>query len=137
QPDRLPIVEPAPVRVIYVPRPAGEHSAVRARAAAPETEQVTASPDVETPKEPTPPATVVAAPPRAAPVQERPLTLWPARVSQGASGRLVQIGAFGTRFQAKLGWWHMVRAYPALRRLPAVVVEARNSRRRPFYRFQI
>jgi hypothetical protein len=63
--------------------------------------------------------------------------LWPARTSQGASGRLVQIGAFGSRLQAKRGWWHMVRAYPGVRRLPAVVVEARNSRHRPFYRFQI
>jgi hypothetical protein len=63
--------------------------------------------------------------------------LWPARQSAGASGRVVQIGAFGTRLQAKRGWWHMVRAYPAVKRLPAVVVEARNSRGRPFYRFQI
>ena len=63
--------------------------------------------------------------------------LWPARESAGATGRVVQIGAFGTRLQAKLGWKHMARAYPGVRRLPAVVVEARNSRGRPFYRFQI
>jgi len=31
----------------------------------------------------------------------------------------------------------MARAYPAVKRLPAVVVETRNSRGRPFYRFQI
>jgi hypothetical protein len=66
-----------------------------------------------------------------------PLTLWPARVSSGAYGRLVQIGAFGSRVQAKRGWTAMVRAYPGVSRLPAVVVEARNSRGRPFYRFQI
>jgi hypothetical protein len=63
--------------------------------------------------------------------------LWPAYYSSGATGRVVQIGAFGTRLQAKLGWRRMARAYPAVRRLPAVVVEARNSRGRPFYRFQI
>jgi hypothetical protein len=56
---------------------------------------------------------------------------------QGASGRLVQIGAFGTRYQAKLGWRYMTRSYPAVKRLPAVVVETRNSRGRHFYRFQI
>jgi len=63
--------------------------------------------------------------------------LWPARYSTGATGRVVQIGAFGTRLQAKLGWKYMARAYPGVRRLPAVVVESRNSRGRPFYRFQI
>jgi hypothetical protein len=49
----------------------------------------------------------------------------------------VQIGAFGSRQQAKSGWRYMVRAYPAVKRLQAVVVEVRNSRGRPFYRFQI
>ena len=63
--------------------------------------------------------------------------LWPARYSTGATGRVVQIGAFGSRIQAKRGWKHMSQAYPGVRRLPAVVVETRNSRGRPFYRFQI
>jgi hypothetical protein len=31
----------------------------------------------------------------------------------------------------------MVRAYPAMQRLPAVVVETRNSHGRAFYRFQV
>ena len=63
--------------------------------------------------------------------------LWPSRVSAGASGRLIQIGAFGTRYQAKRGWWAMVRAYPALKHLPTVVNDARNSKGRVFYRLQI
>lgn len=69
--------------------------------------------------------------------QSRELTLWPASQSAGARGRIVRIGAFGSRQQAKLGWRHMVRAYPAVAHLPATVVESRNSRGRPFYRFQI
>jgi hypothetical protein len=73
----------------------------------------------------------------AAPAKPKPLTLWPSREAKGASGRLVQIGAFGSRQQAKLGWRYMQRSYPAVSRLPAVVVEARNSRGRRFYRFQI
>jgi hypothetical protein len=76
------------------------------------------------------------APPTASP-QAKALTLWPASQSQGAEGRIVRIGAFGTRQQAKLGWRYMVRAYPAVAHLPATVVESRNSRGRPFYRFQI
>jgi hypothetical protein len=66
-----------------------------------------------------------------------PLKPWPAWQSQGARGRIVRIGAFGTRFEAKLGWRYMVRAFPAVAHLKATVVETRNSRGRPFYRFQI
>ena len=65
------------------------------------------------------------------------LRLWPSTQSRGAYGRVVRIGAFGTRQQAKLGWRRMQRAYPAIGRLPAAVVTDRNSRGRRFYRFQI
>jgi hypothetical protein len=82
-----------------------------------------------------PTASRTAAVPRAA--KSPALPLWPARVTTGAYGRLVQIGAFGSRLQAKQGWRSMVGAYPAVSRLPAVVVEARNSRGRHYYRFQI
>lgn len=75
--------------------------------------------------------------PQTATPQSRELTLWPASQSEGARGRIVRIGAFGSRQQAKLGWRYMVQAYPAVAHLPATVVEARNSRGRPFYRFQI
>jgi hypothetical protein len=89
----------------------------------------------------TPPAAKVEVPPQAT-VQHRaaaPAALipWPSRVVAGASGRLVQIGAYGSRIQAKRGWVSMVRAYPAVAHLSAVVVETRNSRGRHFYRFQI
>ena len=67
----------------------------------------------------------------------KPLTVWPATRSQGAAGRIVRIGAFGTREQAKLGWRYMVRAYPGVAHLKATVVSDRNSRGRYFYRFQI
>ena len=65
------------------------------------------------------------------------LRLWPATESKGASGRLVRIGAFGSRQQAKLGWRRMQKAYPAVARLPATVVTDRNSNGKIFYRFQI
>jgi hypothetical protein len=88
--------------------------------------------------------TVVAAAPLPAPAPQvppavvpRPLTLWPASQSRGAYGRIVRIGAYGSRIQAKLGWRSMVQAYPAVAHLPATVVETRNSRGRSFYRFQI
>jgi hypothetical protein len=74
--------------------------------------------------------------PAAAAPNTQNVKLWPARESAGASGRVVQIGAFGSRQQAKLGWRSMTRAYPAVGRLPATVESARNSHGRDFYRFQ-
>jgi hypothetical protein len=80
------------------------------------------------------------APPAAKPAASpdaKPLKAWPAWKSQGAKGRIVRIGAFASRQQAKLGWRRMVRAYPAVAHLKATVVGDRNSRGRHFYRFQI
>jgi len=77
------------------------------------------------------------APPASKPAIPAKLTPWPPRVTAGAYGRLVQIGAFGSVQQAKGGWRYMVRAYPALAQLPAVVRPDRNSKGRTFYRFRI
>jgi len=62
---------------------------------------------------------------------------WQPRVEKGAAGRLVEIGAFGSVQQAKLGWRYMARAYPAMTHLPAVVRPDRNSKGRVFYRFRV
>ncbi|WP_037551776.1 SPOR domain-containing protein [Sphingomonas sp. URHD0057] len=137
EPDRVPQVEPAPVPALSVPRPTVERSTSRRR--------VTISPRRSAPfvrSEPkkesgTTPAVSKRAAAKPAATVEQPLRLWPARISQGASGRLVQIGAFGSRQQAKLGWRRMMRSYPAVGRLPATVVTARNTHGRYFYRFQI
>ena len=64
--------------------------------------------------------------------------LWPARVVEGAHGRMVRIGTFTTRRQAKKGWWAVMRAYPGMQRLPAVVVPAQSLRNgRVYYRLQM
>ena len=91
-------------------------------------------------KDETPPAGSKKAPAKApvaatAPVAQ--LKPWPPRVVAGASGRLVEIGAFGSVAQAKQGWRYMVRTYPAVAHLPAVVRPDRNSKGRVFYRFRI
>jgi hypothetical protein len=93
----------------------------------------------EAPSE-TPESSSIAPAPAARPATNpdaRPLKAWPAGQSAGAKGRIVRIGAFGTRDQAKLGWRYMVRAYPAVAHLKATVVADHNSRGRRFYRFQI
>lgn len=81
----------------------------------------------------------VAAAPRAiVPVSPPiPLRPWQPRVVAGAAGRLVEVGAFGSVQQAKLGWRYMVRDYPAMAHLPAVVRPDRNSKGRVYYRFRV
>jgi hypothetical protein len=123
-PAPQPQVRPAPVREvkIYIPveRPAHE------------------APPRPTPGEKAPALAEV--PPAAAtrPVQSFVMPKpWNPRIFAGAAGRVVEIGAFGSVHQSKQGWWYMVRAYPAVAHLPAVVRPSRNSKGRVFYRFQI
>jgi outer membrane biosynthesis protein TonB len=67
-----------------------------------------------------------------------PLRPWPARVVEGASGRLVRVGTFATARQAKKGWWAIMRMNPALKRLPALVVPVQSLRNgRTYYRLQM
>jgi hypothetical protein len=94
----------------------------------------------ETPKQAQPAAgAATLAAPAAAKTPSRPaqLTPWPPRVVAGASGRLVEIGAFGSVAQAKQGWRYMVQTFPAVAHLPAVVRPDRNSKGKRFYRFRI
>jgi hypothetical protein len=63
---------------------------------------------------------------------------WPVRTVEGSAGRLVQIGTFATRHQAKRGWIAIMRINPALQRLPALVVPVRSKRNNKiYYRLQM
>jgi len=129
-----PQVNPAPMREVAIARPRPERrNAISTEPSETDVAQETA-------------ATTSEASEQTAPVQDatsatasndRPLRAWPAWQSQGARGRIVRIGAFGSRDQAKLGWRYMVGAYPAVAHLKATVVGESNSRGRHFYRFQI
>lgn len=121
-----PEVRPTPVREVHIVSPRSVKSAPREAA----TPKVAAEESSKTQTSVTPAAPATA--PQS--VVPRP---WNPRLLEGASGRLVQIGAFGTTYQAKRGWWFMVRAYPAVAHLPAVVRTTRNSKGRLFYRFQV
>ena len=62
---------------------------------------------------------------------------WPASVSANAYGRVARIGTFSSRRQAKKGWWAIVRHYPGMKRLKAVVAPVRSLRDgRTYYRLQ-
>ncbi len=63
---------------------------------------------------------------------------WPVREIEGSAGRLVRIGAFSSRAQAKRAWRILMRVNPWLQRLPALVVanpSARNGK--TYYRLQM
>jgi len=132
--EPAPQVTPVPERQVPIARPRAErHTVVRRPLRIKRESPSTASIDKVV-------AEQKAEPKAAKPVansDSRPLKAWPASQSQGAEGRIVRIGAFGTRQQAKLGWRYMVRAYPAVSHLKATVVTDRNSRGRYFYRFQM
>lgn len=65
------------------------------------------------------------------------LQAWPADVSAGAYGRVARIGTFSSRAQAKRGWRQIVRHYPGMRRLKAVVAPVPSLRDgRTYYRLQ-
>ena len=138
-----PEVRPSPAPLVSIPRdvarPARQNRRSRLTREEPPRDSIeqtykSQAAEVGEPSKETKPAAAEAAPEKA---KAQPVKLWPSREVKGAAGRLVQIGAFGTRQQAKLGWRRMQRSYPAVGRLPAVVVESRNSRGRKFYRFQI
>jgi hypothetical protein len=127
-PAPQPQIRPAPAREIKIFVPV-ERPATR--------------PTAPTPSENAGPAVAakppVQAPPAVAP-QVQPFMMpkpWNPRDFAGAAGRIAQIGAFGSIPQAKRGWWFMVRAYPAMAHLPAVVRTSRNSKGLEFYRFQV
>jgi hypothetical protein len=63
---------------------------------------------------------------------------WPARVVEGSSGRLVRVGTFASRKQAKRGWFALMRVNPSLQRLPALVVPVASARDgKTYYRLQM
>ena len=63
---------------------------------------------------------------------------WPVRKVDGSAGRLVHVGTFSTRRQAKRGWNALMRINPALQRLPALVVPVQSKRNnKTYYRLQM
>ena len=63
---------------------------------------------------------------------------WPVRAVDGAAGRLVHVGTFSTRRQAKRGWNALMRVNPSLQRLPTMVVPVRSRRdSKVYYRLQM
>jgi hypothetical protein len=124
-------VRPAPPREIRIPTPRTQEP--EKREAAPPAPQEQGAPvakaaaETQTAAAAHPPQPLTAALPKP----------WQPRVVKGAAGRLVEIGAFGSVQQAKLGWRYMARAYPAMIHLPAVVRPDHNSKGRIFYRFRV
>jgi hypothetical protein len=129
QPSPVPEVRPVPEPVVSIPR------AEPVLTTKPHvTHRAAAKPEAATVAEKTPAPAPVSKPAVAKPA---PLKLWPASVSEGASGRVVRIGAYGSRHNAKKGWWQVVHRYPGMRRLRAVVAPVPAPRTgKIYYRLQ-
>jgi len=64
-------------------------------------------------------------------------SVWNPWESQGASGRMVRIGTYRTRSEAKRAWAKLVKVYPGMRRLKAVTTDIPSLRNgRTYYRLQ-
>ncbi len=58
--------------------------------------------------------------------------------SAGASGRMVRVGTYSSLRQGKVAWSRLAKAFPAMKRLPAVVTDIPSQRNnRVYYRLQI
>lgn len=117
--ERVPVIEP----IVAPPIPVIDNQPVSSEQPVPTNESAP------------PPRTAV---PSLQPTPAVPPQVWPVRVIDGASGRLVRVGAFATAHLAKKGWWAIVRMNPALQRLPALVVPVQSLRNgRVYYRLQM
>ena len=58
--------------------------------------------------------------------------------SAGASGRMVRVGTYSSLRQGKVAWSQLAKAFPAMKRLPAVVTDIPSQRNgKVYYRLQI
>ncbi len=117
-----PVVEPAPVVVPDTPevRPAAPAEQAAGRAPARRSAARTKK---------TPPAK----PADSATGRE----LWTSWESAGASGRMVRIGTYPSRLEAKRAWDKLVKVYPGIRQLRAVTTDIPSLRDgRTYYRLQ-
>ena len=58
--------------------------------------------------------------------------------SAGASGRMVRVGTYSSLRQGKVAWSRLAKAFPAMKKLPAVVTDIPSQRNgRVYYRLQI
>ena len=67
-----------------------------------------------------------------------PYPLWPSNKIEGANGRLVRLGSFGSEQDARKAWQRILADYPGMARLNPAVVSGTSLRDgRPFYRLQV
>lgn len=129
-PVETPASEPPPARPVPLERPRLDQAPL-VRPATEKPDETIPAPSVVRPQAPS--QAQAAMPPTPRPSSE----LWPAAISNGAAGRVARIGTFATRHKAKVAWTRLVRLYPGVRRLRAVVAPATSLRNgRTYYRLQ-
>lgn len=127
-----PLPEVAPVMAPPLPvmreAPKARHAPVRprARATAPPPRAAKAAPAAS------------ARPRSVASTKGAALPIWPVRAEQHSAGRLVRVGTFANERDAKRGWTKVMHFYPAMARLPALVVPIRAvPSGRQYFRLQM
>lgn len=119
-PEVRPVAEPSPVRIAPAKPVHKAKSEAPRRVAA---KAASAGDDEEAKAEAEP--------------KPKKLEYWPAIESTGANGRMARIGTYSTRHQAKKAWWAIVRHYPGMRNLKAVVAPVPSMRNgKTYYRLQ-
>ncbi len=127
-PEVKPVAEPAPV-AISKPAPVRRAKAEPRRRAVAKLKTLPTARKSRARSAPAKKKTVARPPAR--------LQAWPASQSAGAYGRMVRVGTFYSRRQAKQGWARIVKVYPGMRNLKAVVAPSPSLRNgRTFYRLQ-
>ena len=106
-----PVAEPAPVRIAPATTLHRTREPGRRAPGAPKDRSAASAPDE-----------------KSADAKPKKLEYWPAIESTGANGRMARIGTFTSRRQAKKAWWAIVRHYPGMRSLKAVVAPVPSLR---------
>ena len=134
--EPIPQVEPVPAPAPVVTREAAQRPTINASR---DHAHPVSSTVVEQPQPATATETSTAA--KTEPVASKPagpLPIWPVRIETQSAGRLVRVGTFANRTDAKRGWTKIMRFYPGMKRLPAMAVPiSAVPSGRQYYRLQM
>ncbi|NUT00222.1 MAG: hypothetical protein HOP96_04535 [Sphingomonas sp.] len=134
QPVPMPEVEPAPVPAPVIFRQ--QQEVRQAIEPAPERRIVRRSAPVSRPSKPARREAVAASEKPAN--EKKPLSFSNPWDSSAASGKMVRIGTYSTLRQGKVAWSRLAKAFPGMKKLPAVVTDIPSLRNgRVYYRLQV
>lgn len=131
QPLPMPQVEPAPVQPPVVIR---QQEEVRPAIGSTPLKRSIARKPAPARVKPARPSTATAKPV----IEKKALQFANPWESAGASGRMVRVGTYSSLRQGKVAWSRLAKAFPGMKKLPAVVTDIPSQRNgKVYYRLQI